>query len=61
MTKKKGPQMAHSAEDELLDEFDVIIDAGSEGVDEEELSKREQKANEIVENVRERAARRERA
>jgi hypothetical protein len=61
MTKKKGPQMAHTAEEDLINEFETLIDDGSEGVDEEELSKREHKANEIVENVRERAARRERA
>lgn len=61
MTKKKGPQMTHAAEEDLLSEFESLIDEGSEGVDDEELSKREQKANEIVENVRERVARRERA
>jgi hypothetical protein len=61
MTKKKGPQMAHTAEQDLIGEIESIIDEVSENVDEKELSERERKANQIVENVRERAARRERA
>ena len=61
MTKKKGPQMAHAAEDELASEIESLIDEASESVDEQELSDRERKANEVVEDVRERAARRERA
>ena len=61
MTEKKGPQMAHAAEEELIGEIESIIDQVSENVDEKELSEREHKANQIVEDVRERAARRERA
>lgn len=61
MTKRKGPQMAHTAEDELLGEIESIIDDASESADEEEMARREQKANEVVEGVRERVARRERA
>ena len=61
MTEKKGPQMAYAAEEELIGEIESIIDQVSENVDEKELSEREHKANQIVEDVRERAARRERA
>ena len=61
MTKKKGPQMTHTAEDELLREIDSIIDDASENAEEEEMSKREKGANQVVDDVRERAARRERA
>ena len=63
MTKKKEPKMAHSnpAQDALADEFESLIDHGSEGVDDEELAERERKTSEIVENVRARVSRRERA
>jgi ElaB/YqjD/DUF883 family membrane-anchored ribosome-binding protein len=61
MTKKKGPQMAHGAEQELISEIESIIDKASENADEEEMSERERKANEVVQGVRERVARRERA
>ena len=61
MTKKKGPQMTHAAEDELISEMEAIIDEASENADEQEMSEREGKADSIVENVRERVARRERA
>ena len=61
MTKKKGPQMAHAAEQELISEIESIIDAASENADEEEMSEREHKANEVVKSVRDRVARRERA
>jgi hypothetical protein len=63
MTKKKGPQMAHAnpALDALTQEFDEIIERVSEQVDESELAEREQKADEFIESVRERASRRERA
>jgi len=61
MTKKKGPQMAHPAEDELANEIASLIDTAAETVDDEELAERERKANRVVENVRERASRRERA
>ena len=61
MTKKKGSQMAHAAEQELISEIDSIIDKASENADEEEMSEREHKANEVVKSVRDRVARRERA
>jgi ElaB/YqjD/DUF883 family membrane-anchored ribosome-binding protein len=63
MSKKKGPQMAHPhlAEQELANEIESLIDTAAERVGEEELAEREQKANQIVENVRERASRLERA
>ncbi len=61
MTKKKGSQMAHTAEQELISEIESIIDNASENADEEEMAERERKANEIVQGVRERVARRERA
>lgn len=61
MSKRKGPQMAHAAEKELISEIESIIDAASENADEEEMAKREREANAIVEDVRERAGRRERA
>ena len=61
MTKKKGPKMAHAAEQELIGEIESIIEKASEIEDDEEMSKREHEANQIVENVRERVARRERA
>lgn len=61
MTKKKGPQMTHTAEDELLNEIESIIDDAAESADEEEMSKREQNANQVVDGVRERVSRRERA
>jgi hypothetical protein len=61
MTKKKGPQMTHAAEDELISEMGAIIDEASENADEQEMSERERNADSIVENVRERVARRERA
>jgi hypothetical protein len=63
MTKKKGPQMAHAhpAEDALISAMEALIDDAAEGVDDEELAKREREANEIVEDVRARASRRERA
>ena len=50
----------HPAE-ELANEIESLIDTAAESVDEEELAERERKANQIVENVRERASRRERA
>lgn len=53
--------MAHAAEKELISEIESIIDAASENADEEEMAKREREANAIVEDVRERAGRRERA
>lgn len=63
MTKKKEPQMAHAhpAEDALMSEIESIIDDVAENVDDAELSKRESAANEVVEDVRARASRRERA
>lgn len=63
MTKKKGPKMAHPnpALEELANEIESLIDVAAESVDEEELAERERKANQIVEDVRERASRRERA
>jgi hypothetical protein len=63
MTKKKGPQMAHPnpAQDELVNEFESLIDVAAESTNDEELAERERKANKIVEDVRERASRRERA
>lgn len=61
MTKKKGPQMAHTAEEELLNEIDLIIDDASESADEEEMSRRERSANQVVDDVRERVERRDRA
>lgn len=61
MTKKKEPQMAHTAEQDLISEIESIIDDASESVSEDELAKREQAANQVVENVRERVSRRERA
>jgi hypothetical protein len=63
MTKKKGPQMVHThpAEQALVHELDSLIDGAAEGVDESELEDRERKANEVVENVRARVSRRDRA
>ena len=61
MAKKKGSKMAHSAEQELIGEIESIIDTASEDADEKEMSERERKANEVVESVRERVSRRERA
>jgi hypothetical protein len=63
MTKKKEPQMAHAhpAEDALISAMESLIDDVAESVDDEELAKREREANEIVEDVRARASRRERA
>lgn len=63
MTKKKGPQMAHPnpALDALTHEFDELIDGVAEKVDESEMAERERKADELIENVRARASRRERA
>jgi len=62
MTKRKGPQMAHShpAQDALLSEIESLIESEAE-VGEEELAERERKASEIVENVRARVSRKERA
>jgi hypothetical protein len=59
MTKKKGPQMAHThpAEEALARKMDSIIDSAAESVDEMELERREAKANKIVEDVRARASR----
>ena len=53
--------MAHTAEDDLLSEIESIIDDASENADDEEMSKRERSANQVVDDVRERAGRRERA
>lgn len=63
MTKKKGPQMAHQnpAQEALAHEFDDLIEDAAEQVDEAELAERERKANEVVERVRARASRQERA
>jgi hypothetical protein len=63
MTKKKGPQVAHPnpAQEALAREFDALIEDAAEQVDEAELEERERKANEVVERVRARASRRERA
>jgi hypothetical protein len=63
MTKKKGPQMAHPypAQEALAQELDSLIEEGAEGTDEAELAKREREANEVVENLRARVSRRERA
>ena len=59
---KKGPKMAHpTAEEQLMREFDAIIDNAAENTDEAELLQREQQANAVVENVRARVSRRERA
>jgi hypothetical protein len=63
MSKKKEPQMAHPqpAQEALISEFESLIDGAADQVDENELAKREKEANEVVENVRARVARRERA
>ncbi len=63
MKKKKEPQMAHPqpAQEALIREFESLIDSAADQVDENELAKREQEAKEVVENVRARASRRERA
>ncbi len=53
--------MAHTAEEELLNEIDLIIDDASESADEEEMSRRERSANQVVDDVRERVERRDRA
>jgi ElaB/YqjD/DUF883 family membrane-anchored ribosome-binding protein len=62
MTKKKGPQMAHAdpAQDALLNELQSLIESEPE-VSDEELAERERKATEVVEDVRARVSRRERA
>jgi hypothetical protein len=60
MTKKKGPQMTHAAQDALLNEIQSLIESEPE-VNDEELAERERKATEIVEGVRARVSRRERA
>jgi ElaB/YqjD/DUF883 family membrane-anchored ribosome-binding protein len=54
--------MAHShpAQDALLSEIESLIESEAE-VGEEELAERERKASEIVENVRARVSRKERA
>ena len=63
MTKKKGPRMAHPypAQDALASEIESLIDDAAENVDDEELAERERKANEVVENLRARVSRQERA
>ena len=63
MTKRKGPQMAdpQAAEDALANEVDALIEAAAEDADEQELAERERKANAVVEKVRARVSRRERA
>ena len=63
MTKKKGPKMAHAnpALDALKQEFDELIEGVAGKVDESEIAERERKAAELIENVRARASRRERA
>lgn len=55
--------MAHpdSAQNALAREIDALIDGAVESVDEEELAKREREANAVVEKVRARVSRRERA
>jgi len=62
MTKKKGPQMAHAnpAQDALINEIQSLIESEPE-VNDEELADRERKATEIVEGVRARVSRREKA
>lgn len=63
MTKKKEPKMAHPhpAQDALISEIESLIDDAAESVGEEELAERERKANEVVEGVRARVSRQERA
>jgi hypothetical protein len=61
MTKRKEPQMAHTAEEALAREFDSLIEDGAEGASEEELADRERKFNQSMENVRERVSRQEKA
>ena len=63
MTKRRGSKMAHPhpAQDALARELDSLIDDAAESADEEELAEREEKASEVVENVRARVSRRERA
>jgi ElaB/YqjD/DUF883 family membrane-anchored ribosome-binding protein len=62
MTEKKRPKMAHAnpTQDALLNELQSLIESEPE-VSDEELAERERKATEIVEDVRARVSRRERA
>jgi len=61
--KRKGPRMARPqpAQEALVKEIESLIEEAAETADEQELAHRERKANEIVENVRARVSRRERA
>ena len=63
MKKKKEPRMAHPqpAQEALIREFESLLESAADELDEKELAKREREATEIVENVRARVARRERA
>lgn len=61
MAKRKGPQMAHSTEEELAREFDALIDKAAEEVGDEELETRVKDASAVADSARERASRRERA
>jgi hypothetical protein len=63
MTKKKGPKMEHPypAQDALAEEFQSLIDTAAETADENELLEREREADELIEKVRARPSRRERA
>lgn len=53
--------MASTTQDELTRELESIVEEAAENLSEEEFAERDRKANEIVENVRDRVARRERA
>ena len=61
--QRKGAQMEHQypAQDALARKIESLIDGVVESVDEEEFEKRERKANEVVENVRARVSRQEKA
>ena len=63
MTKKKGPKMVHPnpAQDELINEIESIIDTAAESASDKELAERERQANRVIDEVRERVSRRERA
>ena len=51
----------YPAQDALAGEIESLIDDAVESVDEKEFEKRERKANEVVENVRARVSRQEKA
>jgi hypothetical protein len=63
MAKKKGPKMAHPnpAQEELARELEGIASDAAVEVDEQEFARREEEANKVIEDVRARASRRERA